>query len=86
MSNGFGPLVPGMEPIIYVNERENEVKFSLRSVWTNSENFIAIDVCELADTDDAVSDCLMFPREVAVKIAEAIMLSENESAGTTWLI
>lgn len=83
MSNGWASLLPGMEPIKYEDLRGHEIWFMLQRSTFHSEDFIDIHVCDLSGAvEDDAGEFFSMPRDVAVKIAEAIMLSENESAGT----
>lgn len=68
-----------MEPITYVNDEGDEYSFYLQHATLYSEEYINIHICKLTaqSAEDAYAECLSFPKEVAVKIAEAIMLSEN---------
>lgn len=78
-SYGFAPLLPGMEPITYEDRRGHEIWFMLRQAVLNSENFIDIHVCDMtSDVEDDATEFFSMPTEVAVKIAEAILRSQEE--------
>ena len=69
MSNGFGPLLPNLDPIRY-EDRE----YWLNSVWTSGGDWVEIG--GLDATRSGGGPAAVMPRDVARKIAAAILYAE----------
>jgi hypothetical protein len=69
MSNGFGPLLPNLDPIRYEGR-----EYWLGSVWTSGGDWVEIGGLDATRSDGGPA--AVMPREVARKIAAAILYAE----------